>query len=55
MIEVLLAGILWGGFVGTMTQKTHSYCECYRDDFKGAYCESIKKTAEQGSCEGKKK
>ena len=39
-----------GLFGGSVIQKQISYCECFRSDFKGAYCESIKGKAEQGSC-----
>jgi hypothetical protein len=49
MFEILFA-IFFGAFGGTMVQKQISYCECFRDDFKGAYCESIKAKGIQGSC-----
>lgn len=49
-MEALIA-ILFGIFGGTMVERTHAYCDCFRDDFKGAYCESIKHGGEQGSCE----
>ena len=41
---------LWGFFVGTVIQNQVSYCECFRDSFNGAYCESIKGSGAQGSC-----
>ena len=44
-----------GVFGGSMSVKQTSYCECFRDDFKGAYCQSIKGNGGQGSCEVKKK
>lgn len=47
-MELIL--VLVGLFTGSMSQKTYSYCECFRDDFKGAYCTSIKGDASQGSC-----
>jgi hypothetical protein len=52
MFEILFA-IFFGVFGGTMIQKQTSYCECFRDDFKGAYCQSIKGKSVQGSCKSK--
>lgn len=52
MLEIML--IAFGAFGGTMVQKQISYCECFRDSFKGAYCESIKGEGKQGTCEAKK-
>ena len=46
----MIIGILIGIFSGSMVQKQVSYCECLRDDFKGAYCESIKGAGTIGSC-----
>ena len=48
-MELIL--ILLGAFGGTMIEKQKSYCECFRDSFKGAYCESIKAEGKQGTCE----
>lgn len=49
MFEILFA-ILFGAFGGTIIQKQVSYCECFRDDFKGAYCSTIKGDGKQGTC-----
>lgn len=40
-----------GAFGGSMSVKQKAYCECFRDDFKGAYCEKIKGKGEQGTCD----
>ncbi len=53
MLPILIS-ILFGGITGTAIQKQTSYCECYRSDFDGKYCQSIKGTGTQGTCEGKK-
>lgn len=49
-VFILLVALGSGFFTGTMVQKTTSYCECYRTDFDGKYCQSIKGDASQGSC-----
>lgn len=46
MILAMLIGFLVGGSVHLQSD----YCKCYRDDFKGAFCESIKGEGLQGSC-----
>lgn len=46
----IIGAILFGSFGGTMIQKQISYCECFRSDFDGKYCQSIKSNGEQGSC-----
>lgn len=42
--------ILWGVFAGTMVETQVVYCECFRDDFNGKLCQSIKGDGAQGSC-----
>lgn len=49
-ILALLIALGSGVFTGTMAQKTHSYCECFRSNFDGKFCQSIKGDAAQGSC-----
>ena len=51
----MIIGAIMGLFLGHGVHTTKSYCECLRDDFKGAYCESIKGTGEQKTCEVKEK
>ncbi len=47
---MILFAVLWGAFTGTMIEKQGAYCDCFRDSFKGAYCESIKGKGSEGSC-----
>jgi len=48
---MLIVMFLIGAFNGSIVSRQISYCECFRDDFKGAYCESIKGKGLQGSCQ----
>jgi hypothetical protein len=47
-MEILI--LIIGGLMASPIQYQNAYCVCYRDNFKGAYCESIKKDGLQGSC-----
>lgn len=49
-ILALLIALGSGVFTGTMAQKTTAYCECYRSNFDGKYCQSIKGSGAQDSC-----
>jgi len=49
MLAILVAMVFGGVSTKLITHQT-SYCECYRDSFKGEYCESIKGSGVQGSC-----
>jgi hypothetical protein len=49
MLAILIA-MVFGGTSATFINHQTSYCECYRDDFSGKYCQSLKGTGEQGSC-----
>lgn len=48
-----IAAILFGFWTGKMSEKTHNFCECFRNDFKGAVCEPLK-TNKPNTCEAKK-
>jgi len=49
MLAILVA-MIFGGVSTKLITHQVSYCECYRDSFKGSYCESIKGSGVQGSC-----
>lgn len=49
-ILAALISMVFGGISGHLVTKQTAYCDCFRDNFKGAYCESIKGKAEKGSC-----
>lgn len=49
-ILAILISMAAGGFTGTMIQKQKAYCECFRSDFDGKFCQSIKGSGAQGSC-----
>ena len=53
-ILAALIAMAFGGISGHLVTKQTAYCECFRSDFDGKYCQSIKGTQVQGSCEGKK-
>jgi len=46
----MIIGLFFGFLFGFAVEKQVSYCECYRSDFQGAYCQSIKGEGPQGSC-----
>jgi hypothetical protein len=47
---IFLIGLLIGGSsVGVVGYQT-MYCDCFRADFAGAKCESVKGSGIQGSC-----
>lgn len=48
MIEILIA-MVFGFTSGGLVSHQHSYCECKRDDFKGAYCHTFTQSKED-SC-----
>jgi hypothetical protein len=52
-IMVALTIFILGLFSGVAVEHQKAYCECFRDDFKGVYCEKIKKSGESGSCKSK--
>jgi len=47
---MVIIAILFGAFGGHFHQYQLAYCACYKDDFKGAYCQSIKGEGKIGSC-----
>lgn len=51
-MEILAALIMLAFGVTTGNLATHqdAYCKCYRSNFDGKYCQSIKGDASQGSC-----
>ncbi len=51
IIGQILIALGSGIFIGTQAHKTVSYCECYRSNFDGKYCQSIKGSGTQGSCQ----
>lgn len=46
----ILIAILFGAFSGGMVTHQDAYCKCYRTNFDGVYCKSIKGDGSQGSC-----
>jgi hypothetical protein len=51
---LLIFGMIYGGFFGYAYRENKAYCECFRSNFQGAYCESIKGKGEPKTCELKK-
>jgi hypothetical protein len=49
MLAILIA-MLFGGVSTKLITHQTSYCECYRSNFDGAYCKSLKGSGIQGSC-----
>lgn len=49
MLAILVA-MVFGGASTKLISNQMVYCDCYRDSFKGSYCESIKGSGVQGSC-----
>jgi hypothetical protein len=47
MVIAMLIGVLFGGTAHLQSD----YCHCYRDNFKGELCKSIKGEGLQGSCQ----
>jgi hypothetical protein len=40
-MEILIA-MIFGALSGSIVVKQDAYCQCKRDEFKGALCESMK-------------
>ena len=47
---MFIIAILFGAFGGHFHNYQLAYCACYKDDFKGAYCQSIKGEGKIVSC-----
>lgn len=48
MVAIIIS-MLFGASAMKMVDHTTAYCECKRDQFKGAYCQSFKQSKED-SC-----
>jgi hypothetical protein len=46
---MFLIAMIFGGLTAHFADSTHAYCECKRDNFKGAYCQTFKQ-GESDSC-----
>lgn len=48
MLAILIA-MVFGGVSTHLIEHTNNYCDCKRDGFKGAYCQTFK-VSETDSC-----